>query len=520
MRKLLLSFFASLLVAIVHAAPTVITEQPAGELRTYLRSGISCENLWGYFESSQDGLGTQLVFANDGKTVYWRDPVSRYSKGTWIKGELNADGTKIEFPAGQYLYYDDTKGYGYQLFHLNNLVIDEDYYYESSDIDKTTPIVLSVDGNTLTLEGTNKDMTSIIGSVTDDDEPYWNYCGDAQTVLTLFEDTPVTAPEGLQTSTYTFTYGSGSMRIVNVGFKDSEMWIQGIYSDLPEAWLKCTINDDGTATVNSGQYIGEKNGVMLWWIAATAENVWDPIWEYYKTVYTYADKLTFTLDKESGAYTGDIYLLANNGKNEINRYGTFASPVLKPYKETAATPADPEIYDFDMPGYDEEWDEETEGYVAFYINTKDTEGNDIDPDKLYYRLYINNDEPLTLKAQDYKNLDEDMTELKYDFDDNWDIEANTSTGKHTVYIYYDFERIGVQVIYRGGGEEHASNIVYSDGSVTPTSVGSIQAVPGTVRTEYFDLSGRRISKNAPGQVVIKRTIDADGRVSTSKVVTR
>lgn len=520
MKKVLLSLFASLFVAMVYAAPTVITEQPEGELRTYLRSGISYEDLWGYFVSNQDGLGTNLVFAADGKTVYWKNPLSRYTKGTWIKGELNADGTKIEFPAGQYVYYDEAKEYGYQLFHIKNVVIDDDYYCESFDIDKDTPIVLLVDGNTLTLEGTTEDGTSIIASVSDDDEPAWNLCGDSQTVLKLFEDTPVTAPEGLQTSTYTFTYGSGSMRIVNVGFNGNEMWIQGIYGDMPEAWMKCTINDDNTVTVNSGQYMGESDGVMLWWVAATTEEEWDPIWEYTKIIYKYADKLTFTYDPESGTYTGDIYLLANNGEKVINRYGTFGSPVLKPYKEIAGTPVDPEIDDFEAPGYDEEWEEDVEGYVTFYIYTKDINGNDIDPDKVYYRLYINDDEQLTLKAKDYKYFTEDMSEFGYSFDDGYDVEAKPSTGKHTVYLYNEFERIGVQVVYRGGGEEHVSNIVYSDGSVTPTSINTVSTSSDAVRTEFFDLSGRRVSKNAPGQIVIKRTVNADGSIRTSKIVNK
>lgn len=106
-----------------------------------------------------------------------KNPLTLYTKDSWIKGELNADGTKIVFPAGQYLYYDEAKEYGYQLFYIKNLVIDG-YYYESFDVDKTTPITLTMDGNTLTLEGTNEDGTTLIASVTDDDEPSWNYYGD------------------------------------------------------------------------------------------------------------------------------------------------------------------------------------------------------------------------------------------------------------------------------------------------------------------------------------------------------
>lgn len=520
MRKMLLSLFASLLVAIVHAAPTVITEQPEGESKTYSRSGAAYRDWMGYWKDTQDGTKTELVFSSDGKTVYWKNPVTKYTQDSWIQGELNEDGTKIVFPAGQYLYYNTKQQYGYQLYHIYNIVLDSyGYDYESFSIDYSTPITLSVDGTTLKLEGTSD--TNIIASVSDDDDPAWNYYGDAETVLTLFTDIPIAAPDDMQTSTYILRYGSegNTKRNVNVGFSGNEMYIQGIYSYLPDAWLKGTV-DGNTVTFTSGQYIGDDEGTMVYWVAATAAEEWDDYWGEMTTVYKYADKITFQYDPETGTYTGDKTLIVSSVKDGINRWGTYVNPVLTPYEDTAATPADPVIDEFANPGYDEDEGEDVEGYFDFYIYTQDVNGKDLNADNIYYRLYVNNDQLLTLTKQKYEELDEDMSEFRYDFTDYYDFYIKTTTGYHSIYLYDTYERIGVQVIYRGGGEEHASNIVYSDGSVTPTSVGSIQAVPGTVRTEYFDLSGRRISKNAPGQVVIKRTIDADGRVSTSKVVTR
>lgn len=511
MRKVLLSFFASFLAMIAYAAPTVITEQPEGELKTYLRVGDAYENFFGLWEEEQDGNSTQLVFAEDGKTVYWKNPLTLYTKDSWIKGELNADGTKIVFPAGQYLSYDEEKEYGYQLFYIKNLVLDG-YYYESFDVDKTTPITLAIDGNTLTLEGTNEEGTTIIASVTDDDEPAWNYYGDYQTVLTLFDATPVVAPEGLETSTFTFRYGTNNMRIVNVGISGNELYIQGIYSGLPEAWLKGTI-EGNTVTVNSGQYMGEEKGVMLYWVASTLSEVWNDYWEDYDKVYTYADKMTFQYDPETGVYSSDMVLLANNGETDINRYGTFDSPVLTPYQEVAATPSDPEIDDFYIPE-----DDEDEGSVTFYIYAKDTDGKDLNPDNIYYRLYINNDELLTLKAADYEYLSEDMSEFGYSFTEDWDFSVNTSTGKHKIYLYSTFERIGVQVIYRAGGEERISNIVYSDGNNSETSISNLPVQSGTAHTEYYNLCGQRTTLNAQGNVVIERTVDANGTISVKKIL--
>lgn len=511
MKNVLLTLFASLIVAIGYAAPAVITEQPEGELKTYLRSGTSYENLWGFWDSKQDGTNTQLVYAEDGKTVYWKDPLSKYINGSWIKGELNADGTKIVFPAGQYLTYDEKRGFGYQLYFIKDVVLDSyGYRYESFTADKNTDITLSVEGNTLRLEGTNAEKLSIIAAITDDDEPSWGYYGDAETVLTLFEVLPVVAPEGLVTSTYTFRSNS-SMNIVNLGIDGNDLYIQGIYSNVPDAWVKGTI-DGNTVTITSGQYLGDDNGDMLYWVAATMEEVWNDYWEDYDKVYTYADCMTFEFNPENGTYASDMILLANKGEKEINRYGTYASPILTPYVEKAMTPADPEIDDYYIPE-----DEDEDGSVTFYIYTRSVDGEDIAPENLYYRLYIDNDELYTLRADDYEYLTEDMSEFNYAFTEDWDFSVNTSTGKHKIYLYSMFDRIGVQVICRAGGEERVSAIVYSDGTVV-SSVADMPVQTGAVCTEYYDLFGRRTSLDAQNRVVIRRTVDAKGNVSSEKIL--
>lgn len=480
-----------------------------------MRSGVSYENLWGYFEDKQDGVVTELVFASDGKTVYWKNPLSKYNKSSWIKGEYNEAGTQIVFPAGQYLTYDEKQQYGYQLIHINNIVLNG-YEVGSFDVDNTSPIVLAVDGNTLRLEGT--DENTIIASVSDDDEPYWNYYGDSQTVLTPFENVPVTAPEGVITKAYTFRYGDGNKRTVNIGTSGTDFYVQGIYSYLPEAWMKGSI-EGNTVTLNSGQYFGNEEGAALYWVAATVEEVYNPTWDMYDKKYTYADKITFQYDPETGAYTSEAnaVLIANKGETTLYRYGTYISPQFAPSFEGAATPADPEIYRFSV---GDEEDEDEEAYIDFYIYTEDVNGNEINANDIYYRIYIDDDQLMTFTPDDYEELQEDMSEFRYDFTDDWDFYVKPTTGFHSIYLYTTFKRIGVQVIYRGGGEERCSNIVYSDGTKTPMSIRTITNQSDAVRTEYFDLSGRRIAKDAPRQVVIKRSIDANGGVSTSKIVNK
>lgn len=92
--------------------PEIITEQPAGELRNYVRSGYNIFQGWDSpFIAEQSGLA-DVVFAEDGETVYLRDAVFEVISDAWVKGTLSADGTKITVPTGQYIYWLEEEEYG------------------------------------------------------------------------------------------------------------------------------------------------------------------------------------------------------------------------------------------------------------------------------------------------------------------------------------------------------------------------------------------------------------------------
>lgn len=93
-------------------APDIITEQPAGELRRYVRSGSNIYQAWmGPALTSQQGMA-DIVFDEDGQTVYLRDVVYDVASDVWVRGTINADGNKITVPMGQYLYWDETEEKG------------------------------------------------------------------------------------------------------------------------------------------------------------------------------------------------------------------------------------------------------------------------------------------------------------------------------------------------------------------------------------------------------------------------
>ena len=91
-------------------APPLIKEQPEGELTTYWRSG-GCISGSSWYE--QKG---KLDVVIDGTDAYIKNP-SWYedSYNTWVSGTYDAETGIISIPTGQYLYWNETKGYGIQM---------------------------------------------------------------------------------------------------------------------------------------------------------------------------------------------------------------------------------------------------------------------------------------------------------------------------------------------------------------------------------------------------------------------
>ena len=86
----------------------IITEQPEGTVVTYQRGGeFMYVSLYGYYSEAQTGR-VKVVYADDGKTVYIKDPLC-YGEGVgaWVYGELSDDGLTISVPLGQYVSYNE-----------------------------------------------------------------------------------------------------------------------------------------------------------------------------------------------------------------------------------------------------------------------------------------------------------------------------------------------------------------------------------------------------------------------------
>ena len=439
----------------------VIKDQPEGELKTYQRSGGAMYTFWGYvFTAYQDGGAMQMVFAEDGKTVYLKDPVSQAVANTWVKAELSDDGKTLTMPLNQYIIFYDEVDYG-MITAWIDVTVDENGNLAATpnyDIQEVT-FTIGDDG-TITLNGSTGDVDTFEGSgvglIYDDDLTWAGYV-DWESVYTPFDGTPVELPDGAVLEDYSMSYvdsyGTAGGKMVKVAMMDNDVYVQGFSSYVPDGVMKGTLSDN-KVLFPSDQYLGIGSSMFLNMMGLDADN-------------NVLENLEFDYDAEARTMTASDFLGVVAGMNIQEVYG---QPVLAPYVDHAATPANPEVIDFvdqgALGGYN---------YGSFNVPTLDTEGNFINPNDLYYRIYFDDDELFTFGPDEYPYVTEFMTDVPYFYTEGYDF----GVGGASVYFYETgFQRVGIQSVFRGGGEEHVSEIVYMELTDGAAPVGSADHYAG------------------------------------------
>lgn len=288
------------------------------------------------------------------------------------------------------------------------------------------------------------------------------------------------APEDLVTETYLFDgtdtyYDRQTTKNVEVGFKDSYVYFQGLSDFMPEAWVRGELVD-GVVTIPDwflGEYTSTFGSMNLTFSGAT-----------------------FTYDAEADKFYSEegFQSLAESGY----AMDEFAKVTILKVLEQEATPADPSI-EFMKSAYGDY-------IVNLEIPIQDVDGNYMVSDKLSYVLYVEKDgeqSELEFTTDLYERIEENMTEIPYDYTDNWDI-TNTR-----IYMNQDetelqsWTKIGVQSIYRGLGVEHRSNIVWFDLAAfwEATGIATVNAVKADSNV-IFDLQGRRVAEPAKGLYIV------------------
>ena len=352
-----------------------------------------------------------IKVAFDGSDIYIQGLAFWFKQG-WIKGTIVGD--KATFAAGQYVGGDSSG---------------PEYLVASEDGQTITDIVFNYDSTEGILTATNKfiyenSRTDIVSKYT-----FW--------YMPTFSKTPppapevVTVPETLVSEEYAISYtdfdGHAAGSSVKVGFDGTDVYIQGFCATLPEAWIKGTM-DGNTITFAGGQYYGK----------------------YYSyELFLQDNDVVFTYDETNNTLTATGIVYNQTGNSYADYY---KNPVIKKVVEKVATPATPTISAIKASGYGD--------VVRYNVPPIDVNGDGLVSSKLSFQFFTDEEQvinPLTFTTDYFTRLTEDMTVIPYGFTEDYDFYNNE------IYLnmpHSTWNKIGIQSIYTGGGEEKKSEIFW------------------------------------------------------------
>ena len=526
MRKIsLLLLVAALSVATsLRAADAPIYDQPAGKTQLAVVSydAILYNWMFGYYSDNETAGAATIVEGDDGY-VY----INRLAPAadSWVKAERTADGKLIV--RRQMVDYDDYWGDEYYICRMQKTEwTDEDgeTYIDYKEMDNAADDYITFTYNDGRLEideefQSDEDYPETVMGFVDYwngkfyswDGVYWNYrCEPLDVNYTEL-------PEGVEAETMILAYGNTGddreAREVSVAFDGNTVYFK-TYNRVP-GWFVGTI-DGNKVVIEGGQYVGPDSyyGSHTWLHTIDLEAVSEDGYDYDDL--TIRDNITLTYDPatrrmEAPADQGFSF---DGAEDRIYYAEYYREPVFYVFKEVAAVPADPTIKNY-YP-YDDDYES---AEFDYNVPNVDVDGNYINPDKLYYTIYVDN-EVFEFEADEYE-IDESLTEIPYTFDD-YNINSDCA-----VFFFDPAFNVGIQSIYKGGGQVMKSNIVMYDiennavytepyNNVT-VGIAKNNAVRTVSHEAYYDVVGREVNPAARG-FVVKTVTFADGSQKNYKVV--
>lgn len=491
-----------------------ISETPDGVLfdNMYVTSNDYGLGFGSIYARNVDGGVGAVVEGSDGN-IWIKAPISEayvWMLGTpWMKAE-KAGGDTIVMHTPQLYAIDAGDPY---------------YAYRMTTSEDGTTFVKDTESTDIRFTWRNDTLTQVDDCLVGlgDADGNWFYMGDYNLQYTVNPDHVAQLPEGLYETTMKFIYNdkvsdpsSTKTKTVSCFFnadeansnKTFEAYFGNFEKNLPDGYAKALMNTtDGTITFQNGQYLGidvEYNShIYLRTADARIDNASDGS-EFFN--FDPTNELTFIGNNENDTLKAEYpaSLVVNCGRNVFYTVNEYVAPRLVEQVENPATPSDPLFTDGDLLT-NSNWVR-----INFSIPLTATDGSELNEQKVFYNIYLD-DAVYTLTPTLYGGLTADMTDIPYGFSDTKNYDIIVSGDKHQVYIFapQNYSKIGVQTIYRGGNEEHKSNIVY----VTMPNTSGIETINGSGQNEVkdmFDVSGRRISTPVKGINIIRK---ADGTVS-------
>lgn len=268
--------------------------------------------------SKQKALSSTGFMALDGNDIYVGGLCP--DMGTaWVKGTIAEDGT-VTFASGQYVgsysgIYD---------IYFTSISAAEAKISDTPSL-RDAKAVWNAEEKTLTFD---KDCW-IVENASPVTLMYLDILIDME-VFPMSEDRSIVIPPAsLQTQEYKatcvsvadYSYAKGSYT-VKVGFDGTDAYVQGLLYFAPGAWLKGTLNGDGSITLPNNQYLGTVQGYDVYVVACDddeklLENI-TLAYDAKKDQYTYTEEntnISFSVAPNTTDAIEIIYNLVLQGSN-------------------------------------------------------------------------------------------------------------------------------------------------------------------------------------------------------------
>ncbi len=483
-----------------------VTEQPEGSIINNLYRSTSESYFVGWgsvFSTPIDGFVGTLAKDNNGN-IYMEAPFAALNTGTWLKLDKTESDTLVA-KGNQPIYQVDYQGEQID-FYVSRMVTNQtaegDLTYV---IDKQNPDIKFVYRNDSLIQVSD----GIIGMHTVDGK--WAEFGDLNSVFSTVKDKVADINPSLQYNDCYMkflTSDSQDGQLVKLAFDNEDVYIRGAFPNMPEATI-IGKKEGNKVVFESNQYLGIDNVPKnhAYFFGGTSQKTVDKD-GYQQEELFHTKNLTFDFDADKMSLVADSAMCFNGGNRIMSYIHFFRQPEINTYTETATTPAMPKIilfYEFNP----------DEGYATlmFDYSKFDEQGQFMNPEKLYYKIYKDN-EVLTFLPEDYPGLTAPTNEMSYNYDDRQSVLVTETY--HYIQIYEDgYSKIGVSCIYKGGGETHESPITWKiigeDTSVKNFHTDQIAV------SRYLDISGRRVVNPSQG-LFIKEDILTNGTRKYTKVL--
>ena len=524
MKRTLFSICA--LVLSLTASAQIIKDTPKGKLieNLYRSTKSWVKKGWtGVQQGRYEGLVSKIVIGDDG-CIYIYNPLSGLDSKSWLKLEKQADG-KYRAKLPQAILTDDLGGddeeeeSSERTISLIRMVSNDDgKNYEP--VGATMNYVdFTWENNKLVMKGMGQ-KKQIWGAAY---ENSWqnNYGGDWALTIEPLGEQLITPPSTAVKAQYIVSSKSDpSPRIVEAMTDNNDIYIKGLFKaeKLANVWVKLTKQGD-KAVMSTNQYLGitkktdfkkyDSDNSEYHTFAAAFENETKA-----------AENLEFSIDA-TGKLTASKILRTSLGRaSNDNITGedyieSYEDLTLTPYIQKAGKPATPVYFYFtSTPDYD---NTSNEIKLAFYVKNADVDGNYLDPEKMYYNVYVNGStEPFKFKksASQYNYMhEEEMTNIPFNYQDNRNYDFKVIDNLRILHFYNSsITTAKVVMVYEADGKKYSSEPM-----VAKLSTAGIESANFNKATteKYYTIDGRQIQKLQKGLNIVK---SSDG--TTRKVIVK